>query len=188
MKWLYNYIYVYAYQCIWYLDKNKMPSSCVTISIGYFEEMYFSYFYHKMQYIKKTKLPYRIFFFYVGFSTLMQTSFIWKGTQSTMLTSYWSTLFKAMIREWENLFYQIKPIHCIWCWLPFSLAKTSLGTVLLNRRKELISHNISWLHSTDFPLFSIFKEIFEGCKIAEKYNSCWTESPFWNYQDFTISP
>lgn len=137
---------------------------------------------------KKTKLPYRIFFFYVGFSTLMQTSFIWKGTQSTMLTSYWSTLFKAMIREWENLFYQIKPIHCIWCWLPFSLAKTSLGTVLLNRRKELISHNISWLHSTDFPLFSIFKEIFEGCKIAEKYNSCWTESPFWNYQDFTISP
>lgn len=44
-----------------------MPSSCVTISIGYFEEMYFSYFYHKMQYIKKTKLPYRIFFFLCRF-------------------------------------------------------------------------------------------------------------------------
>lgn len=37
-------------------------------------------------------------------------------------------------------------------------SQTSLGTVLLNRRKELISHSISWLHSTDFYLFSIFKE------------------------------
>lgn len=44
-----------------YFDKNKMPSSCANISIGYFEEIYFSYLYHRMQYMKK-KLPYRNFF------------------------------------------------------------------------------------------------------------------------------
>ena len=36
--------------------------------------------------------------------------------------------------------------------------QTSLGTVLLNRREELISHSISWLHRADFYLYSIFKE------------------------------
>lgn len=35
-------------------------------------------------------------------------------------------------------------------------SQTSLGTVL-NSKNELISHSISWLHSTDFYLFSIFE-------------------------------
>lgn len=36
--------------------------------------------------------------------------------------------------------------------------QTSLGTVLLNRRKELISQGISWLQSTDINFFNILKE------------------------------
>lgn len=36
--------------------------------------------------------------------------------------------------------------------------QTSLGTVLLNRRKELISQSISWLQSTDIHFFNILKE------------------------------
>lgn len=36
--------------------------------------------------------------------------------------------------------------------------QTSLGTVLLNRRKELISQSISWLQSTDIYFFTILKE------------------------------
>lgn len=36
--------------------------------------------------------------------------------------------------------------------------QTSLGSVLLNRRKELTSHSIIWLQSTDTNFFSILKE------------------------------
>lgn len=36
--------------------------------------------------------------------------------------------------------------------------QTSLGSALLNRRKELISHSISWLQSTDTNFFNILKE------------------------------
>lgn len=63
-----------------------------------------------------------------------------------------------MIREWENLFYQIKT-HSMHLMLALLLtSQTSPGAVLLNGREGLILHSISWLHSTAVYLFHILKE------------------------------
>lgn len=51
--------------------------------------------------------------FFVGFSTLGLT-LSEKEYRLQRLHPIHNALFKAMlIREWENLFYQIKPIQCI---------------------------------------------------------------------------